>query len=60
MSAKKLFTAPELLEYGRLSELTNNHEPNTGQNPCNAHPNGSPPENAKQGLSFDCMSIGSS
>ena len=57
---RKLFSAPELTEYGRLSELTMTHDPNVGQNPCNADPNGSPPENAKQGPSYDCMTIGSS
>ena len=59
MESKKQFTAPILTEYGRLSELTMSHDPNTGQNPCNATPRGSPPEHAKQGLSYDCMTIGS-
>lgn len=56
---KRLFSEPHLTEYGRLGEITN-HDPNTGQNPCNAEPNGKPPEWAKQGLSYDCMTIGSS
>ncbi len=59
MESKTLFTAPELVEYGRLSEITSSHAPNTGQNPCNAEPHGNPPENAKQGPNFDCISIGS-
>jgi hypothetical protein len=59
MENEKQFAPPVLTEYGRLSELTMNHDPNTGQNPCSASPSGSPPENAKQGPSYDCMTIGS-
>jgi hypothetical protein len=57
---KKVFAAPELIEFGILGEITGEHDPNTGQNPCNAEPNGRFPEHAKQGPSYDCMSIGSS
>ena len=60
MNSKKVFTAPILTEYGRLGELTMTHDPNVGQNPCNAEPRGNPPEHAKQGPNYDCMTIGSS
>ncbi len=59
MDNKKIFIVPDLVEYGRLGELTN-HDPNEGQNPCNAEPHGKPPEWAKKGSSYDCMTIGSS